>query len=201
MTLSDHLDMVGVTLMASWAQTRKVNGDTLQLKVKNTVNPWKGGKFLPITLNSYALSKVWFRAKSVDLRVGDVKAITSSCKSWLYLDMFAKSEEMVLHRPHSYGGIGLHSVKYKALACYISTFMQTAANPSYRSSLFHQLLYQKHVLEEDDVPGLPAQLPPYFSQDLFNIIKRVKNESPLYITSMTEGDWSRLLTEDYVTQF
>ena len=83
MTLSDHLDMVGVTLMASWAQTRKVNGDTLQLKVKNTVNPWKGGKFLPVTqrgwsLNSYALSKVWFRAKSVDLRVGDVKAITSN---------------------------------------------------------------------------------------------------------------------------
>ena len=83
MTLSDHLDMVGVTLMASWAQTRKVNGDTLQLKVKNNVNPWKGGKFLPVTqrgwsLNSYALSKVWFRAKSVDLRVGDVKAITSN---------------------------------------------------------------------------------------------------------------------------
>ena len=146
MTLSDHLDMVGVTLMASWAQTRKVNGDTLQLKVKNTVNPWKGGKFLPITqrgwsLNSYALSKVWFRAKSVDLRVGDVKAITSSCKSWLYQDMFAKPEEMVLHRPHSYGGIGLQSVKYKALACYISTFMQTAANPNFRSSLLHQLLY------------------------------------------------------------
>ena len=77
MTLSDHLDM------ASWAQTRKVNGDTLQLKVKNNVNPWKGGKFLPVTqrgwsLNSYALSKVWFRAESVDLRVGDVKAITSN---------------------------------------------------------------------------------------------------------------------------
>ena len=46
--------------------------------------------------------------------------------------MFAKPKEMVLHRPHSYGGIGLQSVKYKALACYISTFMQTAANPTYR---------------------------------------------------------------------
>ena len=113
--------------------------------------------------------------------------------------MFAKPEEMVLHRPHSYGGIGLHSVKYKALACYISTFMQTAANPNFRSSLLHQLLYRKHVLDEDDVPGVPAQLPPYLSQDLFNIIKKVKNESPLNITSLTEGDWSRLLTEDYVT--
>ena len=49
MTLSDHLDMVGVTLKASWAKTRKANGDALQLKVKNTVNPWKAGMFLPIT--------------------------------------------------------------------------------------------------------------------------------------------------------
>ena len=30
MTLSDHLDMVGVTLMASWVQTRKANCDILQ---------------------------------------------------------------------------------------------------------------------------------------------------------------------------
>ena len=66
-------------------------------------------------------------------------------------------------------------------------------------SLTIQLLYRKHVLDEDDVPGVPAQLPPYLSQDLFNIIKKVKNESTLNITSLTEGDWSRLLTEDFVT--
>jgi hypothetical protein len=34
MTLSDHLDMVGVTLMASWVKTRKANGDALQLNIK-----------------------------------------------------------------------------------------------------------------------------------------------------------------------
>ena len=33
MTLSVHLDMVGVTLMASWVNSRK------EKKVKNTVNP------------------------------------------------------------------------------------------------------------------------------------------------------------------
>ena len=32
MTLSDHLDMIGVTLMATWTKTRKVNGDALQTK-------------------------------------------------------------------------------------------------------------------------------------------------------------------------
>ena len=65
--------------------------------------------------------------------------------------MFAKPEEMVLHRPYSYGGLGLHSVKYKALAGFISTFMQTAANPAYRSNLLHTLLYRKYVLEEGDI--------------------------------------------------
>ena len=162
MTLSDHLDMVGVTLMASWVKTRKANGDTLQLKIKNTVNPWKAGKFLPITqrgwsLNCYALSKVWFKAKSVDLRVCDIQSITSSCKSWLYQDMLAKPEEMILHRPASYGGLGLQHIKYKSMAGFISTFLQTAANPAFQSNLLHTLLYRKYVLEEDDVPGAPAK--------------------------------------------
>ena len=38
--LSDHLDFVGVELRASYTQTRKVNGDLLQSRVKNTVGPW-----------------------------------------------------------------------------------------------------------------------------------------------------------------
>ena len=204
MTLSDHLDMVGVTLMASWVKTRKANGDAVQLKVKNTVNPWKAGKFLPITqrgwsLNAYALSKVWFRAKSVDLRVCDLKNITSSCKSWLYQDMLLKPEEMLLHRPPNHGGLGLHPVKQKALAGFISTFIQTAANPSFQQNLLHTLLYRKYILEEHDVPGAPNQLPPYFSEELFNTIRRVKNQSSLSIVSMSEKDWSRVLTEDQVT--
>ena len=203
MTLSDHLDMVGVTLMATWAKTKKANGDVLQSKIKNTVNPWKAGKFLPITqrgwsLKTYALSKVWFKAKSVDLRVGDITSITSSCKSWLYQDMFVKPEEMLLHRPPSYGGLGLHSVKYKALAGFISTFMQTAANPAFQPNLLHQLLFRKHVLL-DDVPEAPNQLPPYLSPALFQIIRKVKNDSKLNVTNMSEGDWTRYLTEEFVT--
>ena len=87
--------------------------------------------------------------------------------------MFAKPEEMVLHRPPTYGGLGLHSVKYKALAGFISTFLQTAANPAYISNLLHTLLYRKYVLEEDDVPGVPSQPPLYFSPDLFSIIRKV----------------------------
>ena len=145
------------------------------------------------------LSKVWFRARCIDLRECDIKNITSSCKSWLYQDMLAKPEEMVLHRPHHQGGLGLHSVRYKALAGYITTFLQTAANPAYRSNLLHSLLYRKHILEEENVPGVPVQPPPYVTKELFTLIRTIKAETPLNIITMSEKDWTRLLTEDKVT--
>ena len=70
--LSDHLDFVGIELRATFTQTRKANGDQLQNKVKNTVGPWKAGRFMPLTLrpytaNTFALSKVWFRCSSLNL--------------------------------------------------------------------------------------------------------------------------------------
>ena len=204
MTMADHLDMVGVTLTADWTKTRKENGEALQTKVKNTVQPWKAGKFLPITqrgwsINSFALSKVWFRAKSINLRISDIQSIISCCKSWLYQDLLVKPEEVILFRPASYGGLGMHSIKYKALAGFITTFLQTAANPSYQTSLLHNTLYRKHVLQED-VVGAPIQLPPYFSEELFEIIRIAMSELPLNITKYSEKDWTRYLTEKYVTK-
>ena len=172
-------------------------------ELKNTIRPWKGGNFMPITqrgwtLNSYALPKIWFRAKCVDLRVCDITSFTKSCKSWLYQDTFAKPEEMVIHRPHIYGGLGLHSVKYKALAGYITTFLQTASNPSFCPNLLHSQLYRKHILGEE-VPCAPDPPPPYFSKEFFSIIKKAKNDTPLNIINMKEKDWVRYLTEEYIT--
>jgi hypothetical protein len=105
---------------------------------------------------------------------------------------------MVLHRPHSYGGLGLHSVKYKAMAGFITTLLQTAANPNFQPNLLHNLLYRKHVLGEE-VPQAPDPPPPYLSLELFTLIRKVKEDTPLNIFSMAEKDWSRLLTEDFIT--
>ena len=93
MVLSDHLDMVGVQLRATWTQTRKSNGDIVQQRVGNTINPWKAGKFMPLSMrpwsiNCYVLSKVWFRCGSVDLRVSDLSAISSSVKSCICIHGF-----------------------------------------------------------------------------------------------------------------
>ena len=63
-TISDHLEMIGVELRATWTQTRKANGDIVQARAENTVRPWKSGKFMPLSMrcwsvNQYCLSKVF----------------------------------------------------------------------------------------------------------------------------------------------
>ena len=78
----------------------------------------------PWSINSFALSKVWFKCSSVDLRVGDITAISSSIKSWLYANLFEKPSEGVMCRPISYGP------KFRALACLIRSFLKTAVSPN-----------------------------------------------------------------------
>ena len=202
MVLSDHLDMVGVQLRATWTQTRKSNGDIVQERVANTINPWKAGKFMPLSMrpwsiNCYVLSKVWFRCGSVDLRVSDLSAISSSVKSWLYADLLEKPSEAVMCRPASHGGLGLTSVKFKAQAILIRTFLETAAIPKFRHSLLHSLLFRFHVLGDTTVtdPGYP----PYYPAAFFDTIRYVHHETPLNILSMSTGQWVRLLTENGLT--
>ena len=84
--LSDHLDFVGVELRATFSSTRKANGDMLQTRIKNTVGPWKGSRFIPLTIRpysayTYALSKVWFKCNTVNMRVQDINCINSQVMS------------------------------------------------------------------------------------------------------------------------
>ena len=100
--LTDSLSMVGVELTASWQTTRKLNMDEVQSRVQKCVASWKSGKFMPLvcrpfSLNTYCLSKVWFRTSSVDLRAGDVTAITSRVKSYCYQDLYQKPSEVLLY--------------------------------------------------------------------------------------------------------
>ena len=56
MTLSDHLEMIGVELRSTWSQTRKANGDIVQTRVDNTIRPWKAGKFMPLNMRSWSVN-------------------------------------------------------------------------------------------------------------------------------------------------
>ena len=202
MTISDHLEMVGVELRATWTQTRKANGEAIQARVANTVSLWKTGKFMHFSMRSWSLnqhcySKVWFRTHSVDLRLGDIKKITSSAKSWMYADMLLKPEEKVMHRPVNSGGLGVLHVHMKALAGLIRTFLETACNPKFRHSMYHEMLFRYHVLEDKSFPN--PGFPPFYNEEFFNTIRQVHLDSPLNVATMTEGQWYRLLLEDKVT--
>ena len=202
MTISDHLDMLGVELRATWIQTRKANGDEIQSRVEKTIRQWRSGKFMNLTLrswslNSYCLSKVWFRTHCVDIRQQDVNKISSSIKSWLYADQLLKPEELVMFRPATFGGLGIHHVKLKSLAALTRTFLETACNPSFQNSLYHSNLFRFHVLEDSSVPD--PGIPLFYSLEFFKKIREVHKNSPLDITKMSEKQWYQLLLEDCCT--
>ena len=126
-----------------------------------------------------------------------IAKITSTAKSWLYADMLLKPEETVLHRPVAAGGLALLHVKVKALSGLIRCFLETACMPRFRQSLYHQLLFRYHVL--DDRSKVNPGLPPYYNGEFFSEIRKVHYETPLNVAQMTEKQWYQVLCENKVT--
>ena len=175
-TLSDHLDFLGVTLMATYSSTRKANGDILQERVRNTIGPWKGGRFMPLNLrahsvNCFAYSKLYYRCNVIDPRVADVKYFTSQAKSFIYADMLEKPQEEILYRGVNEGGLGLFHIKHRALAALIFTFLQTAINPNFRRNYHHESLFNHYVL---GVSQSSLKIPPYFMGEFFPTLRSLR---------------------------
>ena len=196
MWLSDHLDMVGVELHATWSKTLAANGDEISGRISSKINNWKRGKFMFLnqrawSLNCYALSKAWFRCGSVNLRAKDISEINSSMKSWLYADLLAKPSENVMWRSWTHGGLNAIHIKHKAMATLIRTFMETAAIPKFRKNLLHNVMYRVHILEDDSLPD-PGYLP-YYSEEFFKTIRDIKNNYSRDITEMSIGQWYQAL--------
>ena len=73
---SEFIDMLGVELFSNYTKTRQENGNFAVELVKKKIDSWKGGKFMPFTdrahsINSFILSKLWYRMASIELRKGD----------------------------------------------------------------------------------------------------------------------------------
>ena len=132
--------MVGVKLTHSFAKTRKLNGDEIQEKVQKTIKAWRSGKFMPLisrpySINSFCLSKVWFRCSSLNLRCSDTAKITSSLKSWLFADQLEKPDEFVLYRTRKSRGLNLTNVNCKAKALLIKSFLGTSVISNFTHNL------------------------------------------------------------------
>ena len=200
--LAEHLDMVGVKLKPSFIQSRKLNCDEVQEKVNKVVSSWKSGKFMPLSLrshsiNSYCLSKVWFRCPSVNLRGCDSEKITTTLKSWLFQDQLLKPEDFVLYRPRHLGGLGLVHVKTKALALQIRSFMESAVNPKFRRNIYHEALFKWHIEQDRSIPN--PGTPPFYPESFFTTIKEVEQEGLLNIKTLDTAGWYRALLENNVT--
>jgi hypothetical protein len=200
--ITDHLDYLGCKLYANYSTTRRENGEQLKKKVKDQIGGWKAGKFLPFTsrpwsINTYCLSKIWYKAACLDLRMGDSDAITSSVKGWLYQDMLMKPQEMMIYREVELGGLGLFNVKAKSMATLIHTFLAQAVSPLFPTNHYLNSLYRWHVLGQRDVPD-PGR-PPYYTLAFFSVIKDVHFNTPLNIIWITLKQWNQLLLERGVT--
>ena len=177
--LSDHLDMLGATLKATYTATRKANGDALVEKIKKTVGPWRAGRHMDLTMrphliNSTVFSKMYHRCTTGDLRIGDINAVTKQVKAWLYADLLEKPSKIALHRPVEQGGLGLLCVQRRALAFLISSFLETATNPRFTRNLFHEWLLRFYVFDE---PLPKPVIPPYFRGDFFPTLRRLQAAS------------------------
>ena len=112
----------------------------------------------PYSINTFCLSKVWFKCSSVNLRVCDTNKISSSIKSWLYADQLEKPEEHVLARARKHWGLGLVHVHYKALSLLIRSFLETSLIPKFKHNQYHVALYLWHVEGRRDFVS-PVQPP------------------------------------------
>ena len=83
------------------------------------------------------------------------------------------------------------------MANFITTFLQTAADSRFPTSLFPQALYNFHVLGLTTLqnPGYT----PYYDQLFFSIIKDVKEKTPMNPMMMTVKQWYRHLLEKNMT--
>ena len=71
MAKSEHLDMLGVRLLENYTKTRQENGDAIVQQVKNTIERWKSGKFMPLcdrtkSVNSYIFYKIWYKTAIIE---------------------------------------------------------------------------------------------------------------------------------------
>ena len=93
--------------------TRVKNNEIIVDKVQKIANMWKWGRHMALVdrshaLNAKILSKVWFRASSIPLRVQDMKSITRVIKGWR---INRNISDQIVDRPVERDGLGLYHVQ------------------------------------------------------------------------------------------
>ena len=126
------------------------------------------------SVNNYAFSKLMYRCNTIDLRIGNIKVFNKTAKSFIYVDLLEKPDELTLYRNIDDGGLGLINIQIRAKAALILTFLQTAINHKFCRNFYHNYLYRHFIMGEN----LPKpDIPPNFAGDFFPTIRRLKTSS------------------------
>ena len=106
--------------------------------------------------------------------IGNIKVFNKAVKSFIYVDLLEKPDEMTLYRDIEKGGLGLINIQIQARAALISIFLQTAINPNFSRNFYHNFIFRQFILYEN----FPKpDIPPNFSGDFFPTIRRLKKSS------------------------
>ena len=70
-------------------------------------------------------------------------------------------------------------------------------HPQFRHSLLHSHMFQYHILDNKSLPN-PGFLP-YYPEAFFRTIRKVHEQTPLDVKTMSISQWARILTEDGLT--
>ena len=179
--ISDTLNLLGVSLCATYRLTRKRNAEIIVDKVEKISNLWRAGRFMPLidrahAVNSNLLSKIWFRCGSIPLRGNDIKLINKSIKNFIFQDYFnRKISHLIIFRPIEEGGLGLFHTKSRSESYLIKTFLETAVHKSFKWSVWNNLLYRQNVLGECFDRRVEAG--PYYTKDFFIQLNNLKQKS------------------------
>ena len=107
--------------------------------------------------------------------------MTSAIKSWIYQDLISKPSECLLYRKVQEGGLSLYHISCRAKANLIKSFIETACGNDFKVNDYHRALFVYYFLENAESD---PERPPYYSKDLFKIIKEAQ-QSNLEIKSMS----------------
>ena len=143
------------------------------------------------SVNNYAFSKLLYKCKTIHPRVEDENFFLITAKSFIYADLLQKPNKHVLHRETKDGGLGLICISSRAKAALITTFLQTAINPNFIRNHYHNLLYRHFVLKEQTPPIIS---PPYFGEDFFEIIRKLKESTSIIELISIKGVYDFLVS-------
>ena len=199
--VTNFLDMLGLTLCATYRKTLKENGDSFQGKIKNIVGPWLTRRVCltqrPWSINTYLYPKMYHICHCIPLRKCDIVEIKKQTNRFLYADQLEKPGAILEYRSVQEGGLGLHSMEYKSKALLIKCFLETAVNPLFSHSVYHAAIFHFYVMGDTSIkdPGLP----PYFSPDFIDEIKwAISNDN--CVETMSSKQWYSLLLNKYLLE-